>query len=126
MADTPLTEENLLSWLRKNVQESPRSTDIHGEPVDNSVSHLLSRMLVTNDINNYQNYSKSDLYEEVLDFCMNGVKGYTDMTESELLQRVREEFLENNVGFDSLEDLLLHVGLSAESEQEQEDENDEA
>lgn len=126
---TPLTQENLLAWVDAKVKQFPKTTDLHGKTVTNSVEHLLGQMLIAHDVRNYQEQSKQDLFEEILEWCQNGVKGYSQMTREELLQEIDDHYLDpDNMGFEfaDLEELLEFANLDSDAGLEpSEDEGDE-
>lgn len=115
---TPLTEENLLAWIDAKVKQFPTTTDLHGKNVTNSRNHLLGQILLSGDVQSYSDYGRTELLELVLDWCQDGVKGYSQMTEEELLKEVREQYLDDDncgVELHDLEDLLEFANFDTDA-----------
>ncbi len=113
---TPLTEENLLKWTEGNVARSASATDLYGNSVTNSVERLLNQILISAGYGKYGSLSRHELFELVLDWRQNGVKGYKQWTREELLQGIREEFLQGSNRWNDLEELLEFANLEPGSD----------
>lgn len=94
---------NVERWAEEQVLKEPTVT-IYEEEVPNSVERVLRGLLYSSTIINLNNYDKSELVEEALNYIMNGVdKPYCDMTKEELLDNIE------NWDFETMDDLIAWV-----------------